>query len=554
MILSAQQIPLAGMLRLFLSGKGWSRLFCRLGRFDWADALLLVIGLAAVVLCLRGLGDPFTWIFLASLLPMGRFLVFPEYRQRVQTWAMKRWEELEQYAAQGGIVPWKATFYYAILPTALLYLADETTFYYALDSRPVIPTAISLVTEGNLDLDEFARSDVPDSLLIPGALPWWVRDTLRFGVRDNLFLEGHLPWYLRQTEHGIYTQYQFGMVPFALPVVALARMAGADLHSLAVQHRLEKLTAAWLAAASIGLFFLIALNLARPEPALVTTIILTLGSTMYSTVGQYLWQHGGIVFCFLGIILLEFTRKNKRISFSTVVQGLACGLMLECRPASSLLIIVFGFWVLLRAPARAFMLAFISILAYAPWAWLHWTIYGNPLGSGTCQLDNYWWSHIVARFLPGVLISPGRGLFIYQPWLLLLGICCFPSIRSRLATLPGRSGPIGWDWFCLTAIVLQVLVISSWQCWWGGGCWGSRLLSEVIPLGALLCVRPIALLWSTAIGKRAVLSLAVLSLFLHVGALHFRADLWNMHPNYVGCQRKRLWSWTNPPFCDLTLP
>ena len=80
-----------------------------------------------------------------------------------------------------------------------------------------------------------------------------------------------------------------GMVPLVLPVAAAARLVGADLDHPHVHDRLEKWTAASVAGLSLALFFLLALHLAPLQPAWITTMILGLGSVMFTTVGQALW-------------------------------------------------------------------------------------------------------------------------------------------------------------------------------------------------------------------------------------------------------------------------
>src|SRR5207247_1500463 len=77
------------------------------------------------------------------------------------------------------------------------------------DSRPVILTAGSLVREGDWDIREFLPA-------------------------------GELPYFAQHTHGGVYSSYPSGMVPFALPVAAAARLLGADFNSPQVHERLEK--------------------------------------------------------------------------------------------------------------------------------------------------------------------------------------------------------------------------------------------------------------------------------------------------------------------------
>ncbi len=493
-------------------------------RLDWADGLLGLLALVPLTCCFRGEGDPLTWLLLILLLPVLRLLGSPEYRGRLLGWLERQWVALQTFATHRGRPPWSAVFVYAVLPTALVYLFEDRTLG-ALDTVPVIPTAASLVIEGNWDLNEY----------------------LPAGVTSE-----QLPYCVQQRATGIYSSYPAGMVQFALPVVALAHLAGADLSLRPVAVRLEKWTAAWVASWSIGLFLLIALHLTDRESALVAAGLLALASAMFSTAGQALWQHGGIIFWSLMLLLTEFRHRERPSRLGVGIAGLACASMLACRLSAVVFLVPFGVWVVLRAPRRALAMAGIAAAAYLPWALTYASIYGTPFGPSTHQMAAGNWTPNLLISLAGVLVSPARGVLVYQPWLLLGLATCIPWFHRQSVSSQEARGPAGWAWYCATVIVLQVLLVSAWCIWWGGHCWGSRLAADVIPLAALLCVRPVAVLWRTGSGRRLVIVLGVIGFLLHFSAVHFFADSWNRAvdiDNHTG----QLWSWTSPPFLHWAL-
>jgi hypothetical protein len=73
------------------------------------------------------------------------------------------------------------------------------------------------------------------------------------------------------------------------------------------------------------------------------------------------------------------------------------------------------------------------------------------------------------------------------------------------------------------------------------------LAADIVPLAALLCVRPIAVLWNCAGGRCVVLCFALFAACLHVPAVYRKQDLWNSYPP-VGERVERLWSWRAAPF------
>jgi hypothetical protein len=314
-----------------------------------------------------------------------------------------------------------------------------------------------------------------------------------------------------------------------------------------VRDRLEKWTACWVAAGCLALFFLLALHRVAPAPAWVMTALLATGSVLYSTVGQALWQHGGVILWGLAALLLEFRQARRPSVAATLGQGAACALMLACRLSAGLFVLALGTWVLVRSPRRAVLHGAAAALAYAPWAWLYGSVYGTPFGPAAGQLEPSNWTPNLLGSLLGVLVSPSRGMLVYQPWLLLAATALVPAVRRRLRTAGRAPCPAGWSLFCAAVVVLHLGLVSSWRCWWGSQCWGSRLASEAVPPCALLLLRPLAALWSTTAGRRLVLGAGLLALLLHLPAAYLHADLWNATA-HAERESAGLWAWTDPPF------
>jgi hypothetical protein len=488
----------------------------------WFTALLqTAVIILALVLCFQAQGRPGFWLLLTLVVPSLRYLASPRYRNQVREWLRGHWQQCVCYAAGDGNLPWRAAGVFVVAPTVFL-LALSTCLFSTNDSQGVMLTAVSLVREGNWELSEY-RDEYRN---VPG-----------------FTVDSKMPYFLEQTPRGIYSHYPAGMVPFALPVAGLARLTGANLQDSFVRQRLEKWTACGVAAGCLGLFFLLALHLVAPQPAWIMTVMLATGSAMYSTVGQALWQHGGVIFWGLVILLIEFRRARRTGRADAFCQGAACAMMLACRLSSGLFVLAFGAWALVRSPRRAILVALWASVAFVPWAYLYGTIYGHITGPSNAQMAAHHWSLNLREPIFGVLFSPSRGLFVYQPWLVLAGLSVLPGLRGRAM---GARAPAGWPIFALTVIGMHLLLISAWDCWGGGHCWGSRLAADVTPLAALFCLRPLAVLWQAVWGRRFVLFLVVLSVLLHVPAVYSRADRWNslLRPQSTD----ELWDWSDPPY------
>ncbi len=491
-----------------LPGPGWR------GRI--AVGTSLAIAVVGAVLCLRARANYVACACVPLIVP-GLLLVFSGASRAWARRAIRRgWIGLESYAS-GGSTPWASVLALVVVPFFLVALANDRVEVIT-DTTPVVPTAISLITEGNTDLDEFyGRND------------WW---------RTAAGSEAGVPWFLQRRGDRLYSGYPAGMVPLALPVVALSGLSGGRLADLSVQMRLEKLTAALVGASAMGLFLLIALRLARPVPALVATALVAVGSGMLSTVGQNLWQHGGIILGSLVLLLVEFRGPGRR---GVVLQGVACARLPACRLTAAGFLIPFGAWVLVRSPRCAAMMVGVAALAYLPWAGYYLATYGSPFGPSSVQMAGSNWSVPSAESLTGVLASPGRGLLVYQPWIALAFLGLIPSVRRG-----GGRAPSGWEAVCVSAIAMEILIVSAWICWWGGWCWGSRLAVGIVPLAGLLCVRPIAALMATVRGRLLVAALGILGLMVQVPGVYSDGFRWNR--DHQATIREAVWSWPDAPF------
>lgn len=126
---------------------------------------------------------------------------------------------------------------------------------------------------------------------------------------------------------------------------------------------------------------------------------------------------------------------------------------------------------------RALAAAAPVVLAAGWWLWFNHYRFGAVLNFGYqagIQRD-----FALANLPVGVvgqLVSPGRGLVWYVPWV-LLALAGFGRLRRREPVLA---------WTCLTAVVGQLLFYSLRTTWWGNWCWGPRYLVPVLPLLAVL--------------------------------------------------------------------
>lgn len=481
------------------------------------QALLIAV---ALVQFLRCAGPIRVWMSVGLAVPLLRLTINSAYRRRVLERLRLEWADIEAFASDPSRLPWRATTLLIVVPAGLFFLSQRPMMTG--DSKPITLIASALVCDCTTDLSEF----VPEYASF-------------YGVAQA----GDLPYFCLRTNMGIHSAYPSGMSVFALPSAALARWLGADLMQGGVQDRMEKGVASWLAATCLGLFFLLALHLADARTAAWMTLLLAIGSGLCSTVGQALWQHGGVLFWMLLTLLIEFRTWGRPTLAATLLQGTALAMMFACRLPSAVLIAVFGIWLIVRAPRRAVLVGVVGALAYLPWAWYYHAIYGHIFGPSIRQLALFT-GHWRDTLIP-LLFSLDHGLLVYQPWIWLGLTLIVPSVRRGL---PEPQAPGGWKWFCAAAIGPYVLLVASWYCWWGGQCWGSRLLVETVPFFALLCLPVVAALRRLRWGRRLLPAMLAVSAFVHLTGVYLKVDFRDCQPALIGTTPEPPGSWKHVPF------
>jgi hypothetical protein len=465
---------------------------------------------------------------LAYLATIGLLALRPTRRASTQEALRMALERVRRFALapRQAPIPWPE----AVLGVALPFLAIDLAhgkLLGAIDTRPVIPTALSLVSQGDWSVSEFRGGRDP-----------------RHRVLESP--SGTLLLCFQEVGGQVYSSYPQGMVPFALGPAALARGLGLPLDDVFVYHRLEKLTAAAVAAAVLALFFLNACCLGSVGSAAFVTVLLASGSALLTSVGLGLWQHGGVAFWLLLALLVELRSAGSPGWIATLLQGIVLAQMLACRPTAGLIVGLFGIWVLARSPRRGLLLGLATALGFLPWLALNLQLYHNALGPFAIhsRTSGQFWHFFDGPRMLGVLISPARGLFIYQPWAILALGLAIPALRRSTHYDTLSTAPRGWSVFCAVAATSHAFVISAWNEWAGGFCWGSRLLSEIVPLLGLLAVPVVTVLHRCSAGRVLLLALLLISPLTHLPCIVANADAWD----FVTDHDADLWSWTNAPF------
>jgi len=280
-----------------------------------------------------------------------------------------------------------------------------------------------------------------------------------------------LPYFLVRRGERIASKYSPAMGLLAAPVYLPAALGRFDARAADVA-QLGKLAAAVLTALGAGCVHAAAARLAGPRFAAAGTALYVLGTPVLSVLGQSLWLHTGAALGF-SIALLGLTGWDHSSRRLGALVGLGTGLALSCRPVDLVLTLGVGaaLWQI-RPRAVPWMAAATSIPVLLL-AVYQWRVFGSPLATGYGAEAREGWTTPPWQGVLGLLLSPGRGLLVQSPVLLLsLGAL----LHAGRGSSPRWFAPLG------ISVALLVCVMGQWWVWWGGFSPGNRMLSDALPL------------------------------------------------------------------------
>jgi hypothetical protein len=407
------------------------------------------------------------------------------------------------------------------------------------DSMWSVPTAVSILREGNTDLDEYAE-----------------------------MIEANDHYAVERFNGRYYPYFPIGVslvaVPFVLvidPVMKLAfnwfpglpeyiktraslnhRAPPATIDIIYLHARVEAIIASLIVALTTVFIYLIAAGFLDRKYSLLIAFVFAFCTSAWSTASRGLWQHGPTMLMF-SIALYLFLRARARPS---IVQfaGLPLAFSYVIRPTNSISIALFTLLVLVRH--RKYVLPYLgwALLVVLPFLWYNWSIYHSLLAP-------YYLQRLVtgSRFLEalaGNVVSPARGLLVFSPVLLFSFVGIFHKLRGRAWT--------ALDTTLLAAIVLHWVVVSSWRGWVAGQSFGPRLFSDVLPYFAYFLIPVPSWLAGAkrlvrSAGYAVLAGLILISFGINYrGANSWATDAWNYVPSGISEDSPRLWDWHDLQF------
>ena len=345
-----------------------------------------------------------------------------------------------------------------------------------------------------------------------------------------------------------YGLFPIGTSLLSIPFVFTAERLSPGLDAYLTNHipmAFEGFIASLYGAAAGTLFFWMVLAKFRStQIAGALTVIFCFGTSMWSIATRALWQHGPLILMLTTamLLLLHARRHPACVGFL----GLPLAAAFIIRPTAAIPIVVLSLYVVVAY--RSLFIPYVIGAAVVAVPWLIYNVHVFhqllPAYYLPHRLDG---SSTIAVAMLGNLVSPSRGVFVFSPILLI-------AIPGFVLSLRERDDRLLHVAFASIAL-LHWFVVSRFPHWWGGYCFGPRLMSDVLPF----------LVYFAGFGIRAVLDigprrrrragiavlgmLTAISIIIHAqGALRWASQAWVADPFSVDEHPERVWSWSDPQF------
>lgn len=321
---------------------------------------------------------------------------------------------------------------------------------------------------------------------------FWERNR-SVGVQGKiLYFEPGAYWLVHTRQHQLASLYPVVTpllaAPLYLPAVIWLNAHGWEQPEVdRVAELMEKLSASFLASVASVLMYLV-LRRDCGRWSLPLALVFAFGTNTWMISSQALWQHaGGELLIALALLLLVLPVSTLRM----VLLGLVCVLIAANRPPDILIaaaIVLFTTWTVRH---RALWLVAGAAIPLAALLYYNLEFIGDVVGGYALGVnpDNKNFFQLDWTGLPGLLVSPSRGLLVFTPFLIFLPLGLILRLRE-----PGTRGLA----VALSFAVAAQFLVYSQADWRAGVSWGPRWLTDLLPImvwmlaPALLVLRPLA--------------------------------------------------------------
>lgn len=365
---------------------------------------------------------------------------------------------------------------------------------------------------------------------------------------------GALPYQLYRYDGHVYYIYPPGSSILSVPFVMGANALGFSArdqnggYRIDGELRIQRFIASFVTAATVALLFLLGAEFLDTRRAFILALIAAFGTGLWSTASRVLWTHtwGLLLLSAALLVLVRMSASNSNDRwFVPVFLATLLSWLYFTRPTFSVTIMAVSLFILVYHRRMFLPYAITGAAWCALFICFSYVTSGGPLPPYFRAGQNLA-LHDAGSALCGVLFSPGRGMFVYSP-ILIVPFCWF--LRRFRSIQP-------FEWLAIGSIILHLIMMSLWPMWWAGHCYGARITVDVIPWLVLLAAASWMRVSGCDSGKsmnRAVFLILLLltgaSLTMQaIGVFSYGPWIWNVKPHEIDQHPERLWDWQDPPF------
>jgi hypothetical protein len=314
------------------------------------------------------------------------------------------------------------------------------------DNLWYVPTSLSILKEGNLELSEYG----------------------------NIANFNHPDYRIIHLGNSIYNAFPVGPSIFPLPLVWI----GGHLYppSIPAQQRIQDiaaLVAKIIASLAVALLFLLARRLSNGVGiSLLAALLFGFATNHFNTHAGGLWSHNVSLPLLIAALWMLTSARPHVVSLSAI----PLAMLYVTRPTYILAISIITIYVIACRRRSLALYVLLGASCAAAFFLFNYEIYGHLLSphyeNSTFGISNF------VEGLAGHMISPNRGLLIFTPIFVLSFVGSFLSWRHG-----------GSPYFRL----LSILVFADWLMLalqvpprWGGHCIGPRQFCDMLPVWILL--------------------------------------------------------------------
>ena len=397
------------------------------------------------------------------------------------------------------------------------------------DSMWTITTALSIIREKNIDLDEYIHL---------------IREQQFYAI-ENV------------------GRHQYPVSPVGTPLLSvpfvyaldrfLERGLAMDLgKALRYDYGIRGGLEVWIASmfvafSAIGVYAVSYVRTKDVKHSLLLVGIFAFCTSAWSTASRALWQHTSSI-VLLTLVLLAFVWAKEHPASTPLMIRLASVLLafsFVVRPTNSVSILVFTIYVFMHYRKQFLAYCLWSLFVAIPFFVFNWRVYHSLLSSYYLPQRIGSNPHFLEA-LAANLCSPARGLFVFSPVFLFSVYGMALKFHQKRIT--------GFDYSLLIILVLHWLTISSFPHWWGGHSFGPRFFSDMLPyllyflIPALNHIETLRGMKKTGMIGLFCLTIAISGWIHYRGATDWAVHAWNSQPMNVDEHPERVWGWRDIQF------